>query len=92
MRKVDDHVAAGTGRKPIRVPRRVTGASGGQQDHQEHREARELQKWIRKARRLPKVRRELVNRIKAEIAAGTYETPEKLDIAIARMLRELAEE
>ncbi len=32
------------------------------------------------------VRFELVNRIKAEIAAGTYETPDKMDIALSRML------
>jgi len=33
----------------------------------------------------PKIRFELVNRIKAEIAAGTYDTPEKMDIALERM-------
>jgi len=33
-----------------------------------------------------KVRFELVNRIKAEINAGTYDTPEKMDIAFERML------
>jgi len=32
-----------------------------------------------------KIRFELVNRIKAEIAAGTYDTPEKMDIALERM-------
>ncbi len=32
------------------------------------------------------VRFELVNRIKAEIANGTYETPDKMDIALSRML------
>lgn len=32
-----------------------------------------------------KIRFDLVNRIKAEIAAGTYDTPEKMDIAIDRM-------
>jgi anti-sigma28 factor (negative regulator of flagellin synthesis) len=32
-----------------------------------------------------KIRFDLVNRIKAEIAAGTYDTPEKMDIAIERM-------
>ena len=38
---------------------------------------------------IPPVRTELVARIKAEIAAGTYETPEKLDTAIARLMEEL---
>jgi anti-sigma28 factor (negative regulator of flagellin synthesis) len=32
-----------------------------------------------------KIRYDLVNRIKAEIAAGTYDTPDKMDIAIDRM-------
>jgi len=32
-----------------------------------------------------KIRFDLVNRIKAEIAAGTYDTPEKMDIAMERM-------
>lgn len=34
-------------------------------------------------------RSELVNRIKSEIEAGTYDTPEKLDIASDRLIREL---
>jgi len=33
----------------------------------------------------PRIRFDLVNRIKAEIAAGTYDTPDKMDIAIERM-------
>ena len=36
------------------------------------------------------VRQDVVNRIRAEIAAGTYETPAKLDAALDRMLNELA--
>ncbi|GHT20655.1 hypothetical protein FACS189419_00110 [Planctomycetales bacterium] len=32
-----------------------------------------------------KIRFELVNKIKAEIAAGTYDTPDKMDIAVERM-------
>ena len=35
------------------------------------------------------VRQDLVDRIKAEIQAGTYETEEKLDIAVGRLLDEL---
>ena len=33
----------------------------------------------------PRIRFDLVNRIKAEIAAGTYDTSDKMDIAIERM-------
>jgi negative regulator of flagellin synthesis FlgM len=35
------------------------------------------------------VRHELVNQIRDQIAAGTYETAEKLDIAVARLLDEI---
>jgi len=35
------------------------------------------------------VRQDLVNRIRSEIAAGTYETPAKLDAAVDRLLDEI---
>lgn len=38
--------------------------------------------YLAKLRDLP-VRQDLVDRVKAEIAAGTYETPEKIDQAIS---------
>jgi len=38
---------------------------------------------------LPEVRTELVERVKAEIAAGTYETPERIEIALTRLMEEL---
>lgn len=38
---------------------------------------------------IPEVRTELIERVRAEIAAGTYETPEKIDIAAAKLLDEL---
>ncbi len=40
----------------------------------------------------PPVRTELVDRIRREIAAGTYDTPEKLEAALDRMVQRLAEE
>ena len=33
----------------------------------------------------PRIRFDLVNRVKAEIAAGTYDSQDKMDIAIERM-------
>ncbi len=39
--------------------------------------------------RLPDVRDELVERVRHAIADGTFETPEKLDIAVRRLLEEL---
>lgn len=35
------------------------------------------------------IRTDLVNRIRAQIADGTYETPEKLDAALARLLDQI---
>ena len=41
-----------------------------------------------KVQEIPDVRAELVQRVKAEIAAGTYETPERLEIAVSRLMDE----
>ncbi|MDR0392477.1 MAG: flagellar biosynthesis anti-sigma factor FlgM [Planctomycetaceae bacterium] len=35
------------------------------------------------------VRFDLVNRVKSEIAAGTYDTPDKMDIAVDRMIEKM---
>lgn len=39
--------------------------------------------------RLPEIRQERVDEIRGQILAGTYETPEKLEIALDRVLNEL---
>ncbi len=41
-----------------------------------------------KARELPDVRLDLVQRVRSEIASGQYDTPEKLDVALEQMLDE----
>lgn len=40
-------------------------------------------------RRDPQIRHELVERVRHEIALGVYETPEKWEIALGRLLRRL---
>jgi negative regulator of flagellin synthesis FlgM len=35
------------------------------------------------------IRHDVVNRVRSEIAAGTYETPEKLDAALDRLIDEI---
>jgi anti-sigma28 factor (negative regulator of flagellin synthesis) len=35
------------------------------------------------------IRFDLVNRVKAEIASGTYDTPDKMDIAVDRLIGRL---
>ncbi len=38
---------------------------------------------------MPDIRQDLVQRIRAEIASGGYETDEKLDVALGRLLDEI---
>jgi negative regulator of flagellin synthesis FlgM len=38
---------------------------------------------------VPEIRHDLVARVKAAIAEGTYETPGKLDVAVERLLDEI---
>lgn len=39
---------------------------------------------------LPEIRHERVEQIRSQIAAGVYETPEKLDVALDRLLDEFS--
>ena len=73
--------------KPAR--KAITAASAHHADTSGRTAPAELAKWIEKVRNLPEVRQDLVERVKAEIAAGAYETPEKLQIAAERMLEDL---
>ena len=42
-----------------------------------------------KINELPDIRADLVQRVKQEIATGRYETPEKLEIAVNRLMDDL---
>ncbi len=42
-------------------------------------------------RQLPEVRQDLIDRIKDEIDAGTYDTPEKVDAAVEGLVAEIRE-
>jgi negative regulator of flagellin synthesis FlgM len=46
--------------------------------------------FVAQTRDLPEIREDRVAQIRAQIEAGTYETPEKLDIALSRLLDEIA--
>ena len=46
--------------------------------------------FVAQTKGLPEIREDRVAQIRAQIAAGTYETPEKLDIALSRLLDEIA--
>lgn len=45
-----------------------------------------------RAKRTPRVRRDLVRRVRAEIAAGAYETPERIEAAAEALLADLPAE
>lgn len=74
-----------------RIPRSYQGsaaptAAGRRNDAVELSDTARL---LSKLNELPEIRQELVDRVKDEIANGTYETPEKLDAAVQGMLDEL---
>ncbi len=44
---------------------------------------------VDQVKHLPEVRQERIDQIRAQIAGGTYETQQKLDLAVERLLDEL---
>ncbi len=51
--------------------------------------AAEAARLVDQARHVPEVRGDRIDQIRAQIAAGSYETQQKLDIAVERLLDEL---
>jgi negative regulator of flagellin synthesis FlgM len=68
------------------VPGAPPAAAGGVSDVVEISTAAAL---AAKVHEIPDVRADLVARVKQEIKAGTYETPEKIDTAVERLLEDL---
>ncbi len=79
----------GTGKIPRPARKTVTAASAPHAGASERTTPTELSNWIEKVHNLPEVRQDLVERVKVEIAAGAYETPERIQIAAERMLEEI---
>jgi len=50
----------------------------------------EAARWVEQVRQLPEIREERVAEVRRQILAGTYETQDKLEVAIERLLNELA--
>jgi negative regulator of flagellin synthesis FlgM len=81
------------GAQPIQGPHSVRPAQSAgrpealQGDRVEISEAAQL---AAQARDLPAIREDLVARVRSAIADGTYETDDKLAVAVDRMLDELA--
>ena len=45
--------------------------------------------FVDQVRQMPEIRQDKIDQIRAQIAQGTYETEEKLDIAVGRLLDEI---
>ena len=45
--------------------------------------------FVDRVRELPDIRQDRVNQIRAQIAQGTYETDDKLNVAVGRLLDEI---
>lgn len=45
--------------------------------------------FVEQVRQMPDIRQERVDQIRSQIAAGAYETDDKLDIALGRLLDEI---
>ena len=56
---------------------------------QDELEISDAGRMVDRVRDVPEIRQKRVDQIRAEIAAGTYETDEKLQIAIGRLLDEI---
>ena len=81
------------GAQPIGAPHasrlsqpQAPDASGAIQDEVQISDAGQR---IDQIRQLPEIRQSRVDAIRAQIADGTYETDEKLDLAVGRLLDEI---
>jgi negative regulator of flagellin synthesis FlgM len=86
--------AGGTqGPQPIYPRLAAFGLDGGQAVHagapRDHVEISPLGQMLDGIGQLPEIRHEKVDEIRRQIAAGSYETSEKLEVALDRMLDEL---
>ena len=78
--------------QPIRAPHRpaAAGAAGGAPSSGvDELDISSEADFVAQARDLPEIREERVAQIRAQIQAGTYETADKLDRALDRLLDEI---
>ena len=67
-----------------------SGGVAGAQAPRDHVEISPLAQMLDSINGLPEVRQERIDAIRAQIAEGSYETSEKLEVALDRMLDELS--
>ena len=82
------------GPQPIQGPHRLQASSqpapSGQVAGADQLDISREADLISRMRDIPEIRAERVARIRAAIEAGTYETPDKMEIAVGRLLDELS--
>ena len=66
------------------------GQSASVATPRDHVEISPLGQMLDGISRLPEIRHEKVEEIRQQIASGTYETPEKIQVALDRLLDELS--
>ncbi|HUU82852.1 MAG TPA: flagellar biosynthesis anti-sigma factor FlgM [Phycisphaerae bacterium] len=79
---------------PSSVARRVVAelpSETGRQALDDEVEISDVGALLSRARELPEVRLDRISRLKAEIDSGTFETPERLEGTVERLLAELQE-
>lgn len=67
----------------------VNGSANGIAAHRDRVELSEHARFMDSLRQLPAIRTDLVEAVREAISNGTYETPEKLDIAVSHLLDDL---
>ena len=81
------------GPQPIYPRLAAFSVDAGQAVHagtpRDHVEISPLGQMLDGISQLPEIRQERVEEIRRQIAAGAYETPEKLELALDRLLEEL---
>ena len=88
------------GPRPISTVQRVSSngtaptsepvsAANGIAEHGDRVELSERAQMMERLRRSSGVRQDVVDRVRAEIDQGSYETPERLEVAIDRLLDDL---
>lgn len=75
---------------PHRLPASPATARSGQVVGADHLDISREADMVSRMRDIPEIRADRVAQIRAAIEAGTYETPDKIEIAVGRLLDELS--
>jgi len=82
------------GPQPLNAPHRVKSAQNTQSPAQsrgvDQLDISPEAELMSRIRELPSIRADRVAQIREQIEAGVYETPDKIDVAIERLLDEIA--